>query len=244
MSYYGDLTLQQQLESVTNDAFNIQHIPDPCLEVQLRAVNAKWQSLQYIKNPFLEVQLSAVRKEGLAIQFISNPSAEVQVEAVLNDNQASAYINNFCYEAQLALFNRFHDEPHVLLDITDVNVLKEAERMRVEGLSDVDWLIRNEDNQTFLFFADNSEIVIFLLNQGVDPHVKDKYTHLTATQGSSLEYVIKKWLSAKRILRFLRNCYWYRLDKLVRSKVFCEWYYAPENIGGIRIKNRILEMVS
>jgi hypothetical protein len=45
-----------------------------------------------------------------------------------------------------------------------------------------------------------------------------------------------------KIISFLRACKWYRLARLVKSREFCEWYYAPNNTGGIRAK-KLLENI-
>jgi hypothetical protein len=43
----------------------------------------------------------------------------------------------------------------------------------------------------------------------------------------------------QRVKSFCPLPHWYRLYELTKTRAFCEWYYHPDNIGGIVHKRRI-----
>jgi hypothetical protein len=60
--------------------------------------------------------------------------------------------------------------------------------------------------------------------------------------------VNKAYIDALAVVRRFRNkvpslrvtsSRWYRLYELTKTRAFCEWYYHPDNIGGVIQKRRI-----
>ena len=70
MKKFKTYTLQEQLEAVKNDGYDIQYIHNPSEEVCLEAVKRNGYAVQYIQNPSEEVCLEAVKNDGLAIRYV------------------------------------------------------------------------------------------------------------------------------------------------------------------------------
>jgi hypothetical protein len=45
------------------------------------------------------------------------------------------------------------------------------------------------------------------------------------------------------VLRFMRACKWLKLAKMTKTRAFCEWFYAPDNIGGMQAKSNLQKLV-
>ena len=57
---YSNLSIEEQIELVKENGYNIKYIKNPCLEAQLEAVKEDIRSIQYIKNPCLKVQIESI----------------------------------------------------------------------------------------------------------------------------------------------------------------------------------------
>jgi hypothetical protein len=178
----------------------------------------------------LESQLSAVRYDGFAIKFMNSPCYEVQLEAITKQPLALNYIPNASLELQLLALSR---EILSFSYITDLRVFDlidgELEKLN-KPIFDYQRLDLHGNN--LLHHCSNSDIVNFLLNKGLVLHDNCIHPYTTAL----VQSVIRKRNARDIIIFFLRKCKWYRLAWLVRKKMFCEWYYAPENEGGKRAK--------
>jgi hypothetical protein len=53
---------------------------------------------------------------------------------------------------------------------------------------------------------------------------------------------IRKMKKLRERMRTFTLPKWYKLSCLVKTKAFCEWYYAPDNIGGQISKRRIAHL--
>jgi hypothetical protein len=227
-------------------------ITNPCIEVQLACVRTEnykiddfhgWHDESgYHKGIHPRVQLEIVRHKISYFKDIEDPSLETQLFAMQKDGDLLQYVTNPCFEVQLeALRNCFKCMPY----ITDVEVLCALERERV-----VDYIqskLEYGDGSTVLHYVCNEAIIHHLLNWGINPTKHKKkyptfeisaycYNHMVCR-------VVNLRDASEEIGYFLKKCKWYRLDKLVRSKVFCEWYYSPDNTGGIRAKRRIAKTI-
>jgi hypothetical protein len=229
-----------QLEAVANHGLRLQYIPNPCLAVQLKAVKSSALAIKYIGlwideynqpqyGPNLEVQLEAVKNDVTILDLIPNPCYAVQMCAVKRSGHALRHINNPYFEVQVESFKNYKESIEF---ITDVGVLKEVEK----GLT------KNEINNIYsnlLYYARNPEIIHHLLNHGVSPYQIDDDNLRSHYYEIIIKKILDRRIGCRKIIPYLRRCKWYRLDKLVRSREFCEWYYAPENRGGIRAKENL-----
>jgi ankyrin repeat protein len=46
-----------------------------------------------------------------------------------------------------------------------------------------------------------------------------------------------------RLQYWSKKLKWYRLARMVKTREFCEWYYAPDNQGGKQAKKSILQVI-
>jgi hypothetical protein len=226
--------LAVQLKSVESFPSSIEFIPNPCREVQLTAVRKDPYVINKILDydegecPLLEAQLEAVKKDGKAIQDIDNPCLEVQLQAVRQCHGALAYIPRASIEVQIASLRA---NIWSLEFVYDIQAVEQA---------DLDYNICYlDDHSSLLFLSRVPKIIYYLLNLGIDPDIRDDQG-LTASFYPCRANIIAKWKGCKKILPFLRKCKWYRLAKLVKSKMFCEWYYASNNTGGIRARRSLI----
>jgi hypothetical protein len=242
IKYINNPCYAVQLEAVKQNGCAIGQIPHPTVELQIIAVQQSSYAIRCVLRtedgqqhnqhsnmidcpcvmPCLEVQLALVKTSPLTIKYLRNPCVEVQLEAVTKNGMAIEYINNPSIEVQAkALENSIPAMQYV----TDVHVLHITKR---------NYFDTTTDGLTLLSYTRNIEAIIyFLLNQGVE-HYRQDYIY---------DIIIRR--EATRVIMLaMRKCKWYRLARLVRSKVFCEWYYAPENTGGLLLKKLILKSVN
>ena len=52
------------------------------------------------------------------------------------------------------------------------------------------------------------------------------------------------WKKVEIIKNFMRACRWRRLAKLSKTRAFCEWFYAPQNIGGLIAKKELAVIIN
>ena len=52
------------------------------------------------------------------------------------------------------------------------------------------------------------------------------------------------WKKVEIIKKFIRSCKVRRLAKLSKTRAFCEWFYAPQNIGGLIAKKELAVIIN
>jgi hypothetical protein len=96
-------------------------------------------------------------------------------------------------------------------------------------------------NNSSLMFQTDLESIILLLDAGVNPLQKNIHGTTSIASNSLVSNIVTE-RSMRKIRLWWKRCKWYRLARLVKSKVFCEWYYAPDNTGGIRARNMLAKL--
>jgi hypothetical protein len=174
----------------------------------------------------LELQLIVVHNNGCNITYIPNPCSETQHYALYQAGVfALRYIKNPCREVQAkAIKQNIYTLPY----IKDISVLPE----------DLDYTI-SDSNGFNLLWTLIPEHITFLLNHGADPYKTSVTGDSPYDSIEDVSIIVDKRTACKRIILFLRKCKFYRFIRLLNSKKFCEWYYAPENRGGKKSKMQI-----
>jgi hypothetical protein len=188
------------------------------LATEIRNGNVK---IQYMINPSEVLQLASVMFDPYSIKYIENPSLNVQLKAVRISGSSLKYIKSPSIQVQKESIN---NTMHALRHVTSLEVIQELDLTR----KDI-W------GYTWLFYTDNEDHIYCLLNRGIDTVPFSDYV----VDGTTLGTILKRRDACRKIMPFLRKCKFYRFVKLIKSKKFCEWYYAPNNIGGINAKRMI-----
>jgi hypothetical protein len=221
-------SLEVQLEAINRDPTFLQVIPNPSYQTQLTAVRKNGLMIQGIPNPCLELQMEAVKQNSRAIQYINNPVLEVQLETVRHDGIAIMLIKDPCLEVAITAVNNYMC---ALLYVNDIKILDYID------------CFQTHNQETLLFYTVNKDMIMKLLRMGVDPNIENSFGCTAKFYSHTVEEILDSIPKLKLICLLLRKCKWYRLAKLVRSRIFCEWYYSPENTGGKRARKMIRDMV-
>jgi hypothetical protein len=198
---------------------------DNNFDQQVQAVKEDPHYISNIINPCLALQRIAVTQNDIrAISYIStHPSLEIQLLAVQTNGYSLVYIPNANTEIQrVALLY----DMGVLQYVTSLEVIKGIDIKRKDHLG------RNWLRYTF-----NVEFIHCLLNQGLI------HNNELALNYHMVYQIVCERKACIVILTLLKKCKFYRFVRLIKSKKFCEWYYAPENRGGKLAKRNILKVI-
>jgi hypothetical protein len=223
--------MKKRIALIKKSPYNIKHIYNPHVQLQLQAVKQSGCAIMHIPFPCLKVQLQAIKQDVNSIRYITDPHLEVQLVVVRKMPAILGWFNSASYEVQLVAVQT--NIWTSLQWVTDIQVLQ-----------NIDCLQYDSNGKTLLFYTNHRDIIHFLLNKGVDPYHLDNYGMTAMIWIKNVDGVLLKRQACKKLVIWLKKCKWYRLDKLVRSKIFCEWYYDPRNMGGILAKMKLSLLVT
>jgi ankyrin repeat protein len=96
---------------------------------------------------------------------------------------------------------------------------------------------------TPLHYIEDDKCIAYLIEQGADLTILNVDDETPAQANFYMKDYLRK-RAVIRIQKWSKQLRWYRLNRLVKTRKFCEWWYAPENTGGKIARKRLGNIIT